>query len=135
MRHYLGGSAEGAGRQTAADILAERRQVRLYAQHSLDSRRAVPRRLDLIENQQRTHLGRLLPQHVQEVPVSLDIPTGTQDRFDDDPGEFAAGFLDQFCRSGDVVEVRQHPVKRHVEGAGPAYELDHSAVIAVIECQ
>ena len=133
--HQVAAAAERAKAHAAADIFAERRQVRVDAVHLLQAARREARGHHLVEDQDRAGLARQRAQIGEELAGRRDAAAAAQHRLDQDGREVVLVRRDQRPHRLDVVIGAEQIVERRVDDAALAAEIKDAAVIAAGEHQ
>ena len=132
-RHQVGAAAEGAERQPAGEVLAERRHVGRHAEQRLGAADGQPRRHHLVEDEHRAGSVVTSAERGEEVRVAGDAAAGAEHRLDEDAGDVGAVGGELGLGRGDVV-VRQHGVvERDPQRRAAMAEVERPAVVAVVE--
>ena len=108
-------AADRADRKTAADDLAERRQIGIDAPYALRAAIAEPEGDDFVEDQQRPDLARDLgatPRDSSCRPAPR--PGAVRHRIDQHAGQLGAVLADQADRGLRIVERKRDHIGQHV---------------------
>ena len=120
LLHDFRRAAESAHRQTAADDLPQRRQIRLNTEKFLCAAvgHAEPSD-DLVENQQRSLLRRQLPQLRQVAGLRRYASHIAGNRLDQRAGDFISVLLEGLFQCGNIVERhRERQLGQRLRDAG-----------------
>src|SRR5207302_7850119 len=113
--HQVGARAEGPGRQPAAEVRAERRQVRRDAEHLLEAAGRQPGGHHLVEDEQHVVRGRRLAKGLEERALTGYHTARPLERLDDDGGELMRVLSDQAGSPLGVVVLRDDEGERRID--------------------
>ena len=134
-RHQVCPATEGAKRQAATKVLAQRGQVGADAQLALAAAERQARGHYLIQNQQRARLVGQRSQALQKVRLTGNAAARAQHWLHQDRGQILAMRCHLGAHVFQIVVARHDPFVRHVDGAAALPKGQHPTVVSALEDQ